>query len=78
MPNRIRSTGMGIALLLNQGVATSIAAVFLPTVGAYGYAAMFLTWGAATVVYFLIAAFILPETKNRTLEEIERGFDKRH
>jgi len=77
MPNRIRSTGMGIALLLNQGVATGIAAVFLPTVGTYGYATMFLAWGGATVVYFLIAAFVLPETKGRTLEDIERGFDKR-
>jgi len=77
MPNRIRAVGMGVALLLNQGVATCIAAVFLPTVGAYGYAAMFLAWGGATVVYFLIAAFVLPETKGRTLEDIERGFDKR-
>lgn len=77
MPNRIRATGMGIALLLNQGVATGIAAVFLPTVGAYGYAAMFLAWGGATVVYLLIATFVLPETKGRTLEDIERGFTKR-
>lgn len=77
MPNRIRAVGMGVALLLNQGVATAIAAVFLPTVGAYGYAAMFLAWGGATIVYFLIAAFVLPETKGRTLEDIERGFAKR-
>jgi MFS transporter, SP family, solute carrier family 2 (myo-inositol transporter), member 13 len=76
MPNRIRSTGMGIALLLNQGVATGIAAIFLPTVGAYGYAVMFLAWALATVVYFLTAAFLLPETKGRTLEDIERGFAK--
>ncbi len=76
MPNRIRATGMGIALLLNQGVATGIAAVFLPVVGAYGYAAMFLAWAAATVVYFLLAAFVLPETKGRPLEDIERGFAK--
>jgi MFS family permease len=76
MPTRIRSLGMGIALLLNQGVATGIAAVFLPTVGAFGYATMFLAWAGATVVYFLIAAFVLPETKGRTLEEIEHGFAK--
>jgi hypothetical protein len=37
MPNRIRSNGMSIALLINQFVSTSIAAVFLPTVG-HGYA----------------------------------------
>jgi MFS transporter, SP family, solute carrier family 2 (myo-inositol transporter), member 13 len=76
MPTRIRSTGMGIALLLNQGVSTAIAAVFLPTVGNYGYAAMFLFWAACTVIYFITAAFFLPETKGKTLEEIEEYFEK--
>jgi hypothetical protein len=36
MPTRIHSTGMGIALLLNSGVSTLIAALFLPVVGNYG------------------------------------------
>jgi MFS family permease len=76
MPTRIRSTGMGIALLLNQGVSTAIAAVFLPTVGNFGYAAMFLFWAACTVIYFITAAFFLPETKGKTLEEIEEYFEK--
>jgi len=75
MPTRIRSTGMGIALLLNQGISTLIAAVFLPVVGNYGYAAMFVFWALCTVVYFSTAAFFLPETKGKTLEEIEAHFD---
>jgi SP family myo-inositol transporter-like MFS transporter 13 len=75
MPTRIRSTGMGIALLLNQGVSTAIAALFLPIVGVYGYYAMFLFWAACTVVYFITAAFFLPETKGKTLEEIEKHFE---
>jgi MFS family permease len=75
MPTRIRSTGMGIALLLNQGVATLIAAVFLPTVGYFGYSAMFFFWAACTVIYFITAAFFLPETKGKTLEEIEEYFE---
>lgn len=80
MPTRIRSTGIGIALLLNQGVSTLIAAVFLPTVGNYGFSVMFLFWAACTLVYFLIATFFLPETKGKSLEEIElhfEGSDKR-
>ena len=44
MPTRIRSNGMSIALLVNQFVSTTIAAVFLPTVGRHGYAAMFFFW----------------------------------
>jgi hypothetical protein len=41
MPTRIRSNGMSIALLINQAVATTIAAMFLPTIGKHGYATMF-------------------------------------
>ena len=74
MPTRIRSNGMSIALLLNQFVSATIAAVFLPTVGNYGYAAMFFFWSGCTVVYFLTAVFLLPETKGKTLEEIEEHF----
>jgi SP family myo-inositol transporter-like MFS transporter 13 len=75
MPTRIRSLGMGIALLLNQGASTLIAGLFLPVVGRFGYFAMFAFWGACTVVYFLTAAFFLPETKGKTLEEIEQHFE---
>ena len=75
MPTRIRSNGMSIALLLNQAVSTTIAAIFLPTVGKYGYATMFWGFAACTVVYFITAAVFLPETKGKTLEEIEAHFE---
>lgn len=75
MPTRIRSTGMGIALLLNQGISTLIAGVFLPVVGNYGYTAMFFSWAACSVFYFATATWWLPETKGRSLEEIEMFFE---
>ncbi len=74
MPTRIRSNGMSIALLINQAVSTTIAAVFLPTVGKHGYSTMFFAFAGCTVIYFITAAFFLPETKGRTLEEIEEHF----
>ena len=78
MPTRIRSNGMSIALLINQAVSTTIAAIFLPTVGRYGYSTMFFAFAGCTVVYFIIAAFFLPETKGKTLEEIEAHFTKKN
>jgi len=75
MPTRIRSNGMSVALLVNQAVSTTIAAVFLPTVGKYGYGSMFFGFAACTVIYFATAAFFLPETKGKTLEEIEEHFE---
>ena len=75
MPTRIRSNGMSIALLINQAVSTGIAATFLPTVGKYGYSTMFFGFAACTVIYFVTAAFLLPETKGKTLEEIEAHFE---
>jgi MFS family permease len=77
MPTRIRSNGMSIALLVNQAVSTSIAATFLPMVGRYGYSTVFFAFAGCTVVYFITAAFFLPETKGRTLEEIEQLFERR-
>ena len=75
MPTRIRSNGMSIALVLNQAVSTIIAAVFLPTVGKYGYSTMFFGFAACTVIYFVTATWFLPETKGKTLEEIEAHFE---
>ncbi len=75
MPTRIRSNGMSIALLINIAVSTIIAAVFLPVVGKHGYSTMFFIFAGCTVVYFITATFFLPETKGKTLEEIEVYFE---
>lgn len=78
MPTRIRSNGMSIALVINEAVATFLAAIFLPTVGRYGYTAMFFVFAGFTVIYFITVTFFLPETKGKTLEEIEAYFSSRH
>ena len=77
MPTRIRSVGMGVALLINQGVGTLIAGAFLPIVGNFGFHIMFLFWAGCTVVYLVTAAFFLPETRGKSLEEIEGMFARR-
>ncbi len=76
MPTRIRSNGMSIALVINQLVSTTLAAIFLPFVSKHGYSQMFFLFAGFTVVYFVVAVFFLPETKGKTLEEIEAHFEK--
>jgi MFS family permease len=77
MPTRIRSNGMSIALVINQLVSTTLAGIFLPFVTKYGYSTMFFVFAGFTVIYFLTAAIFLPETKGKTLEEIEEYFKGR-
>jgi MFS family permease len=75
MPTRIRSNGMSIALVINQMVSTTLAAIFLPIVSNHGYTTIFFVFVGFTVIYFVTAAFFLPETKGKTLEEIEEYFE---
>ena len=77
MPGRIRANGMAIALFLNQMVAFAIADAFLPWQKACGYAVVFYCLAFFAFLYFLTAVFLLPETKGKTLEEIERYFTRR-
>lgn len=74
MPSRIRANGMAIALFSNQFVAWGLASSFLPWVNAWGWASMFFFFAANGVIYFLVSLFI-PETKGKTLEELEHLFE---
>ena len=76
MPMRIRANGMAIAMFMNQFVAWGLASSFLPWVNAWGWYTMFFFFAANGVIYFLVALCI-PETKGKTIEELEHLFEKR-
>ena len=74
MPARIRANGMAIALFVNQFVAWGLASTFFPMVNAWGYGPVFFGSAITGILYFVTVLYI-PETKGRTLEEIENLFD---
>ena len=76
MPKRIRANGMAIALFMNQLVAWGLASWFRPWVAAWGWASMFFFFAVNGVLYFVTACFI-PETKGKSLDELERLFDSK-
>ena len=76
MPNRIRANGMAVGLFVNMMTAYLISDVFLQLVEKWGYAPVLFMLGGFALVYFLVAAVFLPETRGKTLEEIERHFEK--
>ena len=73
MPQRIRANGMAIALFMNQLVACGLASSFRPWVEAWGWSSMFFFFAVNGVLYFIVACFI-PETKGKSLEELETLF----
>ena len=76
MPQRIRANGMAFALFMNQLVAWGLASTFLPWVNRWGWNSMFFFFAANGVLYF-ITACLIPETKGKTLEELETLFEKK-
>ena len=74
MPLRIRARGMMLAGFGSMFVSYLIAQAFLPWSRAFGESSVFFTLSGIAALYFLTVRLALPETKGRSLEEIERSF----
>ena len=78
LPTAIRGNGMAACLFINSLVSTVLAGVFLQIAERWGYAANFWLCSFFTVFYFILVYRYLPESKEKTLEEIEEDFRKKY
>jgi len=74
LPSRIRAVGLGAALLFDYCISAGLQSVFLPFTQRFGFWPFFAIMASAAVAYFILATFFIPETKGKTLEEIEEYF----
>jgi MFS family permease len=70
-PLRIRGRAMSIGTAANWSANLIVAISFLTLTHVMGKAATFWLYGAVTVGAWLFAFFLVPETKGKTLEQIE-------
>src|SRR5207249_4357694 len=79
-PLKIRGLAEGMAATFNWGSNLLVSLTFLTLVEKLGASSTFLLYAFASVASWLFAYYLAPETKGRTLEEIEAFWrtDRRH
>ena len=75
-PLATRGRGTSMATFANWGSNLVVALTFLLLIDHLGSAATFFLYAVMTVAAFIFTYALVPETKGRTLEEIEAGWDK--
>ena len=70
-PNRIRGLAISLVGCINSAVAFLVTLLFPWELDNLGNATTFLIYGVFAVIGLVIVMRILPETKGRTLEQIE-------
>ena len=70
-PARIRGRGVAVATAVNWLAAWAVAQTFLSLVGAITTEGTFLLFAGFCIVIFVYVRWFVPETKGRTLEEVQ-------
>lgn len=76
-PLKARGSGTGISALSNWGANFVVAQAFLPLVGLIGRSAVFWSLAGVCILAALFIYFLVPETRGRSLEQIEADLRKR-
>ncbi len=74
LPTKVRGKGVALCLFVNSLASTILATVFLHILKLIGMSGAYWLFAGLTVPYFLIATYMLPETKRKSLESIHLYF----
>jgi sugar porter (SP) family MFS transporter len=75
-PNSVRGIAISFVGLINSAVSFLVQLVFPWELDTIGSSATFLIYGAFAVIGLVIIAILLPETKGKSLEELEKQLIK--
>ena len=70
-PNHVRGLAMSVVTVFNSGVSFGVQLLFPWELASLGSAGTFLVYGAFAAIGLALVSRLLPETKGRTLEELE-------
>lgn len=76
-PTRMRGKGIAVCLFFNSLASTLLAMFFLPLSHALGMGFTYWLFAVCSFAYLLAAYFLLPETKTKSLEEIQLHFQQK-
>jgi SP family galactose:H+ symporter-like MFS transporter len=76
-PLAVRGRAMSLATISNWGFNLLVTITFLGLIDLFGRVGTFLLYAALTFVAIVFTAFLVPETKGRSLEEIEDTLEGR-
>lgn len=71
-PNNIRGTAISFVGFINSGISFTVQLVFPWQLAVLGNSVTFLIYGLFAIVGLVLIASMLPETKNRSLEDLEK------
>ena len=75
-PNQLRGVAISFVGLANSMVSFFVQLLFPLELGAFGAALTFFSYGAFAVIGLVLVVWLLPETKGKTLEQLEHVFGK--
>ncbi|MDO3388558.1 sugar porter family MFS transporter [Gilvimarinus sp. SDUM040013] len=71
-PNHLRGVGMAFIGMINSAVSYAIQVVFPWELATFGAAFTFMAYGLSAAAGLALVLWLLPETKGKTLEELEQ------